>query len=134
MSHVLVDSSVWVDFFRDSSSPHGTVLDHLLEQGMVCTASLIKAEIIPSALNKKDFNRLRDLFQALPLLEEPKTFWNEIILAQFALKQKGIHGIGIPDLMIAVLARTHEKEVFTKDRHFDLMKKPLGLKLFGPFP
>ncbi len=100
---------------------------------MVCTASLIKAEIIPSALNKKDFNRLSELFQALPVLKEPENYWNEIIFAQFTLKQKGIHGIGIPDLMIAILARTHEKEIFTKDRHFDLMKKPLGLKFFGPF-
>ncbi len=130
MNQILVDTSVWVDFFRDGSSPYARVVDGLLEQAMVCTTPLIKAELVPSARNKKEFNNLLDYFGALPLLEDPPTLWNEIMEAQFLLKRKGLHGIAIPDLMIAISARTHDREILSRDRHFDLMQKPLGLKLF----
>ena len=130
MNQILVDTSVWIDFFRDGSSLHGAVVDGLLEQEMVCTTPLIKAEILPSARNKKEFNTLLDYFGALPLLEDPPTLWDDIMHAQFKLKRKGLHGIGIPDLMIAVTAKAHDREIFSRDRHFRLMQKPLGLKLF----
>jgi predicted nucleic acid-binding protein len=130
MNQVLVDTSVWIDFFRDGSSPYGRVVDALLDQEMVCTTPLIKAEIVPSARNKKEFNNLRDYFGALPLLEDPPNLWDDIIHAQFTLKRKGLHGVGIPDLMIAISAKAHDREIFSRDRHFELMQKPLRLKLF----
>lgn len=130
MKPILVDTSVWIDFFRDGSSPYGKMVDGLLEQAMVCTTPLIKAEIVPSARNKKEFKNLMDYFGALPLLEDPPTLWDDIIHAQFTLKRKGFYGIGIPDLMIAISAKAHDREIFSRDRHFELMQKPLGLKLF----
>jgi predicted nucleic acid-binding protein len=130
MNQILVDTSVWIDFFRDGSSQYGAVVDSLLEQGMVCTTPLIKAEIVPSARNKKEFNTLLDYFRARPLLEDPATLWDDIMHVQFLLKRKGLHGIGIPDLMIAISAKAHDREIFSRDRHFELMQKPLGLKLF----
>ncbi len=130
MNQILVDTSVWIDFFRDGSSHYGAVVDGLLEQGMVCTTPLIKAEIVPSARNKKEFNNLMDYFGALPLLEELPTLWDDIMHAQLTLKRKGLHCIGIPDLMVAVSAKAHDREIFSRDRHFKLMQKPLGLKLF----
>ena len=130
MNQILVDTSVWIDFFRDGSSPYGKVVDALLEQEMVCTTPLIKAEIVPSARSKKEFNYLLDYFGALPLLEDPPSLWEDIMHAQFTLKRKGLHGVGIPDLMIAISAKTHDREIFSKDRHFALMEKPLKLKLF----
>ncbi len=132
MSRVLVDTSVWIDFFKDPDSPYGAVLDQLLQQRLVCITHVIRAEIIPSAPTRKQFQDLMDYFGALPTLREPETLWDEMIYAQYDLKRKGIHGVSIPDLIIAVTARAHNREIYSKDSHFRLMKKSLGLRLFEP--
>ena len=124
MSLVLVDTSAWIDFFRDNSSPYGAVVDALLQEDIVCTTGLVKAEILPGV--RKEY------FNVLPFLQDPESIWDDVIYAQRKLKQKGINGVGIPDLIVAVTAMKHEVKVFSRDRHFDSMKKIIGLKIFEP--
>jgi len=132
VSLVLVDTSAWIDFFRDNSSPYGAVVDALLQEDLVCTTGLVKAEILPVARTKKEFNLLKEYFKVLPFLQDPESMWDDVIYAQRKLKQKGINGVGIPDLIVAVTAMKHEVKVFSKDRHFGSMKKIIGLKIFEP--
>ena len=129
MSDILVDTSVWLDFFKVKDSPYGETLDRLLEEERVCTTDLIKAEIIPGARTPKQFRELKDYFNALPLANEPASLWEEIMEAQFRLKRRGINGISIPDLMIAVVAKANEKVIFTKDRDFQRIQRALPIEL-----
>ena len=131
MNLVLVDTSAWIDFFQDESSPYGAVVDALLQEDLVCTTGLVRAEIIPGARTKKEFNQLMDYFDALPLLSDPAGMWDEVINAQRKLKSRGVNGVGIPDLIIAVTAMVNDAAVFSKDHHFDLMEKALGLEMFS---
>lgn len=48
MSHVLVDTPIWIDFFRDADLPTSETLDRLLQLRLVCTTDLLKA--IPDVL------------------------------------------------------------------------------------
>ena len=130
MSLVLVDTSAWIDFFRDDSSPYGVVVDALLQEGLVCTIGLVKAEILPGARTKKEFNLLKEYFNALPFLADSADMWDKVISGQCKLKQKGINGIGIPDLIVAITAMAHDVEVFSRDRHFVSIHEIIGLKLF----
>ena len=47
---ILVDSSVWIDYFR--SGKYSDQLDYYIEQNIISTNDLILAELIP-VLNKK---------------------------------------------------------------------------------
>ena len=132
MSLVLVDTSAWIDFFRDDSSPYGAVVDALLQENLVCTTGLVKAEMLPGARTKKEFNLLKEYFNALPFLTDPVDMWDKVIAGQRKLKQKGINGVGIPDLIVAATAMAHDVEVFSKDRHFVSINEIIGLKLFEP--
>lgn len=125
MSDILVDTSVWLEFFRVQDSPYAEALDQLLEEEQVCTTDLIKAEIIPGARTPRQFRELKDYFDALPLAREPASLWEEIIEVQFRLRRMGINGISIPDLMIAVVANANGKVVFTKDSDFRLIQRAL---------
>ncbi|CBE69821.1 conserved protein of unknown function [Candidatus Methylomirabilis oxygeniifera] len=129
MSDVLVDTSVWLEFFRVRDSPYAAALDQLLEEERVCTSNLIKAEIIPGARTPRQFRELKDYFDALPLAKEPTSLWEEIIDVQFRLKRMGINGISIPDLMIAVVANAAGKAIFTKDNDFRLIQRGLPVTL-----
>ena len=67
---VLVDTSVWIHFFRDKSSTAAKALDSLLEQGEACICGLIEAELIPG-LRRGDRTQVRILMAGLPRLEIP---------------------------------------------------------------
>lgn len=129
MSDILVDTSVWLEFFRTRDSPYAEVLDQLLEAEQVCTTDLIKAEIIPGARTPKQFRELKEYFNALPLATEPASLWEEIMEVQFRLKRRGINGISIPDLMIAVVANANGKIIFTQDNDFRLIQRGLTIEL-----
>jgi predicted nucleic acid-binding protein len=129
MGDILVDTSVWLDFFKRPGSPYGEKLDTLLEEGRVCTCNLIKAEIVPGARSQKQFEELKSYFDALPNAPEPETMWKEIMETQFAMKRAGLNGASIPDLIIAVTAKSNDMVVFTKDADFKNIQKVFPIKL-----
>jgi hypothetical protein len=129
VNEILVDSSVWIDFFRGKNFPETEALDYLLEENLVCTTGLIMAEIIPSAPTKSEFDKLRQYFQALPYLSEPDDMWNRIIDWRFRLKRSGVSGIQIADFIIAAIAKEHERAILTRDKHFGLIAPILKIKL-----
>lgn len=129
MSNILVDTSVWLEFFKVRESPYAEALDRLLEEERVCTTNLIKAEIIPGARTPKQFRELKEYFDVLPLAAEPASLWEEIIDAQFRLRRSGINGVSIPDLIIAVVAKANDKVIFTKDSDFQLIQRVLPVAL-----
>lgn len=122
---VLVDTSIWVDYFRGGVAC--TKLDLLIDENLVVINDLILAELVP-------FLKIRNQKRIINLLYDVKNLelkinWNEIIEYQFKCLKNGLIGIGIPDLIIAQNANQYRCKIFTLDNHFSLMKEYLGLKL-----
>jgi len=132
MSRILVDSSIWIEFFRRPDAPVSLVLDQLLAHRLVCTTGLIKAEVVPGARSARDFRRLRTLFEALPLAPERGGFWAHLMRFRYRLHKKGVFGIGIPDLIIATVSIQNRKLVFTTDEDFPRMIPYVPVRLFTP--
>ena len=132
MSRILVDSSIWIEFFRRPDAPVSLVLDRLLALRMVCTTGLVKAEVIPGARFPRDFRRLRSFFDALPLAAEGEGFWTHLTRFRHRLHVKGILGIGIPDLIVATVAIQNRKLIFTADEDFPRMIPHVPVRLFIP--
>jgi len=132
MSRILVDSSIWIEFFRRPEAPASVVLDQLLANRLVCTTGLVKAEVVPGARSARDFRRLRTLFDALPLAQEREGFWTHLIRFRRRLHLEGIFGIGIPDLIVATVAIQNRKLVFTADEDFPRMLPYVPVNLFIP--
>ncbi|MBI2000740.1 MAG: PIN domain-containing protein [candidate division NC10 bacterium] len=132
MSRILVDSSIWIEFFRRPSAPVSLVLDRLLAHRLVCTTGVIKAEVVPGARTPKDFRRLKRRFDALPLAPERDGFWTHVTRFQYRLRRNGILDIGIPDLMVATVAIQNRKTLFSADEDFPRMAPFIQLRLFTP--
>jgi predicted nucleic acid-binding protein len=122
---VLVDSSVWVDYFRDGSN--SGKLDFLIDENILVINDLILAELVPF-LKIKNQNKLIDLLNVVERLSL-NIDWNEIIEFQHKCLKQGINGIGIPDLIIAQNALQNHCEIYSLDQHFELMKASLELVL-----
>jgi len=91
MMDILVDTSIWVDFFKGGKTRKSQLLDELLEHNLVCTTNLIKAEIVGGAKSQKEFDLLRNYFNALFCLGEYPAIWEDITKYRFKLKRKGFN-------------------------------------------
>lgn len=124
MSKILVDSSVWIQFFKGSED--GKILFPLLDSNQICTNDLILAELIPS-LNQKKEPILVGLLKALERLKIVID-WDEIVLMQTRNLKHGINRVGISDLLIAQNAIQNSTRLLSFDKHFELMRHLAGLK------
>ncbi|GBE00405.1 tRNA(fMet)-specific endonuclease VapC [bacterium BMS3Abin07] len=122
---VLVDTSVWVQYFRSGNEP--TNLDLLIDENLVATNDLILAELIP-------YLKIRKQRKVIELLNNVNKLnlqiqWDEIINYQIKCLKSGLNGVGIPDLIIAQNAKQNDCEIYSLDNHFKLMKKALNIKI-----
>jgi predicted nucleic acid-binding protein len=122
---VLVDSSIWIEYFRGSVNDGR--LDFLIEENLVVVNDLILAELIP-ALHLRRQRKLIGLMREIvcPPLEVD---WDDLIQMQIACLKNGVNKVGIPDLMIAQHAIQNHLELYTQDKHFKLIARHVPLAL-----
>ena len=124
---VLVDSSIWVDYFRDIGQ--ADALEFLIEEDLVVLNDLILAELIPPLNIQKKKNVIKLLRE---IKRQPMSIdWVEIIQLQTLCLTKGINGVGIPDLIIVQNAIQGGLKLFSNDKHFSLISKHLSLELYS---
>jgi predicted nucleic acid-binding protein len=126
VNQVLVDSSVWIGFFRGSLPREG--IFNLIDANQICTNDLILSEIIPPLVIRKE----RALVETLARIDRSPLAieWQEIISYQVKNLQKGIHGVGIADLVIMQNVIQNNLVLFTLDAHFKLMSRVFPLRLY----
>ena len=123
---VLVDSSIWIEYFKGNKS--ALPLNKILDLNSVCINDLILTELLPSINHKKE-NKLKELL--LIITRVPLEInWNELINMQTLNLKNGINKVGISDLIIVQNAINNNLELFSFDRHFELMSKLYGFRLF----
>ncbi len=122
---VLVDTSIWIDYFRDGKS--SCDLEILIDENLIVTNEIILAELIPYLQIKKQTKVIKLLNEVnqTPL----DIHWEEIIQLQVKCLKSGANGIGIPDLIIAQNAKQNNCKIYSLDKHFKLLNKVLKVKL-----
>jgi predicted nucleic acid-binding protein len=124
---ILVDSSVWIEYFKGNEQT--LPLNKLLDLNNICVNDLILAELLPSINHKKE-NVLKELL--LTITKIPLTInWNTIIYMQTQNLKNGINKVGIADLIIAQNVIDNDLELYTLDRHFELMSELHNFRLFS---
>ena len=123
---VLVDSSVWIEYFRGSITDQR--LDYLIEENLVVTNDVILAELIPALYMR----RQRKLIQLMrEIMRNPLAIeWDDLMQLQITCLSNGINKVGIPDLMVAQHALQNHLELYTLDKHFALMAQHVPLILY----
>src|SRR5690606_12487770 len=121
---VLVDSSVWIDYFKSGEIP---LLDRLIEEDLVCTNELILTELIPALMyhGRNDILESLNAFERIPL----RIDWPHVQKYQLMNLQNGINKVGIPDLIILQQVIDEKIDLFSFDKHFRLMKSFLNFQL-----
>ncbi|EOZ98420.1 MULTISPECIES: PIN domain-containing protein [Cyclobacteriaceae] len=123
---VLVDSSVWIDYFKSGNVP---LLDQMIIEDLVCTNELILTELSPFLEHKGKFDIVENLqeLETIPLSID----WSLIRKYQVLNLQNGVNKVGIPDLIILQQVIQEKISLFTFDKHFKLMQDYLNFELIN---
>ena len=126
MVKVIVDTSVWIDYFKHGK--HVPEIKTLLEQQRLVTNDVILAELLPIIIHDKK-EQIADL---LNTLERIPVFvnWNGLIDAQIKCLKNGHNKIGLLDLMILQTSIEYSAEVFSVDKHFNALGKIFHAKIY----
>ena len=88
---ILVDTSVWIDYFNGNADKHTDALDQALEEGVAAIGDLIFLEILQGFRSDKEYKLAKE---RLSTLEQYEMFGNLMALKcaenYRALRKKGI--------------------------------------------
>jgi hypothetical protein len=126
---ILVDSSVWIDYFRGTRDPHSDRLDSLLGSEPLAIGDLILAEVLQGCDADADFNRVNDLLGSLIIVE----LGGKEIAVQAAknfriLRAKGVTIRQTIDTIIATRCISDGLSLLYRDKDFDPFVRYLGLR------
>ena len=118
---ILVDTSVWADFFR-GLEPAASRLDKLLEENQVAVTGPILTELLRGMRSHKDRESVAAALEGCDWLEAPPALWREAGLLGSTLGQKG-YTVKTLDLLIATIALAHDVPLLTLDSDFSHLRK-----------
>jgi predicted nucleic acid-binding protein len=126
---VLVDSSVWIDYFNGAQTPETELLDGLLGREPVAVGDLVLAEVLQGFRRDSDNRAARNLFgglivfamlgasRAIKVAENCRT-----------LRKRGHTVRKLADAVIATFCIDERLPLLYSDRDFDPFVKHLGLQ------
>lgn len=128
MARVLVDTSVWIEFFR-KHEPYYSIVTRLIDDEQVYCCGIILAELMQGAKSDKELSVLDDFPRVFPFIAETPQLWADAGRLAFQLRRKDVT-IGLSDCYIAVAAASVRAQVATLDNHFLMLGKPAKITLY----
>jgi hypothetical protein len=118
---IVVDTSIWVAFFRGRDGKLVDRVGRVLDDDEVCLTAPVRVEILSGA-SRTDLLRLRRLFEAFPVFRPTDSTWERIDAWIDVAGRRG-QRFGAMDLLIAALAAEQEAPVWSLDRDFERMSR-----------
>ncbi len=126
---ILIDTSVWIEYFRSKSSLIAEKVDRILDEGEVCVPKIVIAELMQGAKSTKELSIIGDFIEAFTVIDQREDTWIKAGRLSYNLKKKG-KKIHLLDCYIAVIARENGCKIFTLNRHFQDIKAVMDISLF----
>ena len=124
---LLVDTTVWVNFFRGGNDSLKDRMAGLIADDRVCMTEIVIFELLRGARSRKEYNVLLKDFSALPALSLDAKAWQISWETAFLCRRRGLN-IPALDTMIASIAIRHGVAFMHSDRHYDLLSRHTSLK------
>jgi predicted nucleic acid-binding protein len=127
---IVVDSSVWIDYFNGKKTSHTDWLDSALGKIPVLMGDLILVKVLQGFQNNREFKIARDLLLDMPFMPMAG---GEIALRGAEnyriLRKKGVTVRKTIDVIIGTFCIQHRLALLHDDKDLDPLVKFLGLKI-----
>ena len=128
---LVVDSSVWIDFFSDADHPAVDMLDQLLSHGEVrlVVPDLVLFEVLRGFRHEHDYRQARRLMESLHV---ESTGGAELALAAAqhyrSLRAQGVTVRSAIDALVAAFCIENDYALLHRDRDFKAFEERRGLR------
>jgi predicted nucleic acid-binding protein len=127
---ILVDSSVWIDYFSGTPTAQTGKLDTLLGRELLAVGDLILTEVLQGFKNEQDFDLARKMLTSLDVIE----LGGVEIAIQAAKNFRVLRSLGVTvrktiDTVIATRCIESSYSLLHSDRDFDPFVRHLGLRV-----
>ncbi|MCP4715082.1 MAG: PIN domain nuclease [Deltaproteobacteria bacterium] len=128
---VLVDTTVWIDFFSPRTSLHVKALEMLIEErNDICICGVVLTEVLQGIQNDLEYKKTKDLFNNLLFLPMSYQVFVHSSKIYRSLRKKGITIRNTVDCMIAAVAIESKIPLLHNDKDFIPIEKHCGLKVY----
>jgi predicted nucleic acid-binding protein len=128
---LVVDSSVWIDYFNGAPNPARNALRKLLHDGelRIVVPDLVMFEVLRGFRHERDFRQARMLFAALDV-EQVGGADLALAAAQHfrSLRAQGITVRSAIDVLVASFCIEHDYALLHRDRDFEAFEDLRGLR------
>ena len=128
---LVVDSSVWIDYFNGTPNPARAVLRKLLDDGdlRLVLPDLVMFEVLRGFRDERDFRQARLLFESLDV-EEAGGAELALVAAQHSrsLRAVGVTPRSSIDVLVAAFCIENDYALLHRDRDFDAFEELRGLR------
>lgn len=127
---ILVDSSVWIDYFKGTLTLQTEKLDRLLGRELLLTGDLILTEVLQGFAGERDFNIARKLLTSMTVVD----LGGIEVAIQAAKNFRILRNLGVTvrktiDTVIATRCIESGYELLHSDRDFEPFARHLGLRI-----
>jgi predicted nucleic acid-binding protein len=121
---VVVDTSVWIDFFGGRATPR---LEEALEVGSIVTPPIVVAELLSGA-KPRDRESIVELLRDLETAATPFSHWLAVGDLRLSLQKRGLT-VSTPDAHVAQCAIDRDALLLSQDAVFAKMSAFVPLRL-----
>jgi len=125
---ILIDTSVWIEYFRSKSSSVAQKVDRFLEKDEIYIPKIIIAELMQGSKSTKELSIIEDFFDAFHIIDQKEDSWIKAGSLSYKLKKKG-KNINLFDCYIAVIAQEYGCIIFSLNRHFKEMQSLIDVSM-----
>jgi predicted nucleic acid-binding protein len=125
---ILVDSSVWIDYFRGTATDEAALLDDLLDKEELMVGDLMLTEVLQGFRQDSEYRRAQRLMLSLQIVD----LAGQHIAVKAAQNYRLLRNVGITirktiDAIIATHCIENGVQLLHSDRDFEPFVKYLGL-------
>ena len=129
----LVDTTVWIDYFRNRSTPETDWLDREASRQRLGLTDLILCEVLQGIGAPREIDRTRAALQQFEIFSTGGIHL-AVSSAQYyrALRLQGVTIRKTIDCLIASFCLLHQHNLLHNDRDYDPFEEWLGLRVIHP--
>ncbi|MFA5670119.1 MAG: PIN domain nuclease [Balneolaceae bacterium] len=128
---ILVDTSVWIDYFNGIDNKQTDSLDRMLSEHTVLLGDIILTEILQGFDSDKEFKLVKKALNPLSCVHLGGKPLAIKAASNFRfLRSKGITIRKTVDMLIGSWCIEHQVELLHNDRDFDLIATKLPLQIY----
>lgn len=130
---ILIDSSVWIDFFRGHPSPEALFVRSSIGEEPFIVGDLILAEVLQGFRHQSHYERAREAMLQLPVVPLVNLELALLSARNYRLlRSRGFTIRSTIDCLIATYCITNEVPLLHSDRDFSPFEQHLGLTILHP--